>query len=300
MHGCNLMNKNLIDKHIRCSIEYADEINLLVASLFKKSLVKYFSYNRYYRNKKWIGLYTDVEPVQKALATDLGPIFLGENGVIIESGVYFHHDLKDIVKTKVSGETVDSFFMQENNPRGKLVVENGLLIIRQGQAYDESFYFSLLDINASMSRAYYYQVLNMIKSFCLYFLHHAKKLIAEAEKNVIPYAVPQGSAHDFLKAFFCHESAVSDKDWFNNRSFCFATPFGDAFLSKQELNCLRLLANNYSYVQIAEELQLQYKTVESYIQNVKNKLSANTKIELTRYYNDFSVLDFAGDESFTG
>lgn len=285
------MNKLEIDKHLLCSRLFKKQLDLVAKPLFAQSMVKYFSYNRYFRNKKWIGLYTDADPVEKTLAMDLGPIFLDEKGVAIKSGVYFHGDLQEIIKTQVLAEHVESFFAQDGNPKGQTVVQNGLLIIRKGELYDESFYFSMYDASIASSRTYYYQSLNMLKKFCLYFLHKCRNIIDEAENHKISYAIPPSGKSVFEKMFWKDESTVINPIWFDSRKFCIGTQYGDVFLSNQELNCLRMIAHGFTYNEIAEQLSLQYKTVESYVQNLKSKLTAESRSELAQIYREFSVLD---------
>ena len=284
VYCCMLLDTNqvLIKKYLYCSELYKKQIVNIDNDLFEYSLVKYFSCNRYYPNQKWIGLYTDTAPVQVSLSEDRGLLFLDSTGVSIEAGAYFHGDLLEIIKTRVIASQVEKFFAQENNPIGREVVQNGLLIIRKGEKYDESFYFSLLDSSIASSRAYYYQSLSILKNFCLYFLHKAKNIISESEKFKISYVVPQNSDEIFSRSFFKIPEI---------KKFSILSSFGDVFLSPQELNCLRLIAKGYIYAEIAQELNLQAKTVESYIQNIKNKLNAESRAELAQYYQEFSVLD---------
>lgn len=285
------MNKSQIEKHLYCSRAFSKQLANAVEPLFSHSLVKYFSYNRYFRNQSWIGLYTDTEPVEKSLAMDCGPLFLDEKGVNIDPGIYFHGDLKETLKSKVLATDVDRFFAQEGNTKGQVVVQNGLLIIRTSETYDESFYFSLLDCSISASRVYYHQSLNILKKFCLYFLHKCKDLIEEAHKRKISFCVPSSSDELFPQLFWKDDEASSNKNWFDNKKFCIGTGFGDAYLSPQELNCLRLIAGGHTYNDIALHLDLQFRTVESYVQNLKNKLTAESRAELAQLYREFSVLD---------
>lgn len=54
-------------------------------------------------------------------------------------------------------------------------------------------------------------------------------------------------------------------------------------LSDRELNVLKLLGVGMSTREIATELSLSIKTVETYRENLKNKLGINDSTELTRY-----------------
>ncbi len=250
------MNKLDINKHVFCSLSHKKALIKLCEPLFKSSLVKYFSYNRFYRDQKWIGLYTDTEPVEKTLAMDQGPLFVDAHGVSIEAGVYFHGDIKEILKTQVHEQHVDGFFAQNGNPKGQIVVQNGLLIIRKSEHYDESFYFSMYDESIAASRAYYHQSLTTLKKFCVYFLHKCKDVIEAAEKHKITYAIPPSGNTVFSQCFWQDQTTQFNSTWFDTRKFCVGTPFGDVFLSAQELNCLRLIAQGHTYNEIAEHLSL--------------------------------------------
>lgn len=292
------MNKDLVNRHLFCSRRYEKQLSQITKPLFTHSLVKYFSYNRFYRDQKWIGFYTDVVPVELSLIDNRGPLFVDQHGIAIDTGIYFHGDLREIFKTTVVADHVERFFSQEQNPKGQDVVTNGLLIIRKGMQHDESFYFSMLDQRVSASRAYYFQAITMIKQFCLYFLHKARTLIKEAERYKITYAVPP-SGQEIFPSLFCKDSSTShDHAWFDTKKFCINARFGDVFLSEQELNCLRLIAGGHSYAEIAAIMGLQMRTVESYVTNVKNKLNVSTRAALAHCYRRFAVLDACEQSTF--
>jgi DNA-binding CsgD family transcriptional regulator len=66
-----------------------------------------------------------------------------------------------------------------------------------------------------------------------------------------------------------------------------------ATLSSQEKKCLQGICHGKSAKEIAQDLLLSHRTVESYIENVKNKLSCTTKQELfmiAKKFENFSLL----------
>lgn len=284
------MIKSIIDRHLYVSRQHAKQIHQICAPLFAISLVKYFSYNRYFRNRQWLGFYTDPDPVEISLREDRGPIFVDEQGVSIDSGVYFHGDLKEIMKTKIEDNIVEKFFAQDDNPGGVQIVTNGLLIIRKGKNYDESFYFSMLNSNYEVSRAYYFKTSETLKRFCLYFLHKGRSLITLSSKYRIPYAIPEKN-NFFDMMFYKHPKLSEDQAWFDTKKFAIETSRGDVFLSAQELNCLRLIAQGFTYSELAYHMDLSNRTIESYVNNLKEKLNASSKATLAQYYRNFSILD---------
>lgn len=277
----------IITKHIISSQKFATELSTILKPLFDYSEVRYFSYNRYFRNQTWSGLYSDTTAVEIELAKGGGPLFVDRQGICIPSGSYLHKDVHELLKISVDNKQVERFFSQEGNPMGKKVVQNGLLLIRKGMHYDESFYFSMLDTVLS-DRPYYYCIINDLKNFSLYFLEKGKKIIEYANTKIIKYNIPKASDNLFFSIFTKHDD---DKGIASPNKFCFSTTYGDVFLSRQELNCLRHIAMNKSQESISQELGLSRRTVESYLLNLKNKLNVDSKEELTAYYKAFSVMD---------
>lgn len=288
------MNKDLINRHLWASRTFAFELEQIIQPLFAQSLVRFFSYNRFYKNQTWMGLYSDPNPVLGDLEGGRGPLFVDAHGIAIAEGVYVHKDLEELLKLAVCAQEVQDFFAQPQNPQGKAVVENGLLIIKKGASYHESFYFSLMDSVVS-DRCYFYTKIQDLKNYCLYFLHKAKKVIHAAEAKSTPYRIP--AERELFDTWFIPKS---DTVAFGHKKFCFPTSFGDVFLSEQELNCLRLIAQGYTQLDMSDALCLSPKTVESYVRGVKNKLSVDSRQELVRAYHHFATLDPHNHRIFSG
>ncbi|USN50445.1 MAG: helix-turn-helix transcriptional regulator [Myxococcales bacterium] len=282
------MENSHIEKHLYCSIKFNDELKEICNSLFSNTEIKYFSYNRYYRNQKWIGFYTDPAPVRIALQNNLGPVFVNKTGIVLEPGIYFHNDVKELLGQGEQQESVDKFFAQEHNPRGFKIVNRGLLILKNGSDYDESFYFSLLDNEVPLPRLYYHQNINQIKNFCFYFLAKGKKFVSEAQKYQTGYDLPLSKSPNMLLEK--NDKLMREPFSCLVKKFCISTPHGDQYLSLQELKVLRLLSFACTQNEIAQELSLRPKTIESYLENVKNKLGALSKKELSSYYQQIAFL----------
>ena len=61
------------------------------------------------------------------------------------------------------------------------------------------------------------------------------------------------------------------------------TPVGSAVLTPREGETLQLIAEGYTSKQIAVKLRVSVKTVETYRQNVMEKLGLHSVAELTKY-----------------
>ena len=60
-------------------------------------------------------------------------------------------------------------------------------------------------------------------------------------------------------------------------------------LSDRELQVMRLIARGYSYKEVAKELFISVKTVESHVSNVLRKLQLSNRHELTRWAVDRKI-----------
>jgi DNA-binding NarL/FixJ family response regulator len=72
-----------------------------------------------------------------------------------------------------------------------------------------------------------------------------------------------------------------------------AAPIGDPevdLLTPRERDVLRLLARGYAYKEIARELYISVKTVETHVSSVLRKLQLSNRYELTRWAADRRLL----------
>jgi DNA-binding NarL/FixJ family response regulator len=67
-------------------------------------------------------------------------------------------------------------------------------------------------------------------------------------------------------------------------------------LSEREVSVLRLVALGYSNAEIAAELYLSLRTVESHRAHVQQKLGLKARADLVRYAREHGLLDESGDD----
>ena len=61
-------------------------------------------------------------------------------------------------------------------------------------------------------------------------------------------------------------------------------------LTQREKEVLRLIARGYAYKEIARQLTLSVKTIETHVSSVLRKLQLSSRYELTRWANDRRLL----------
>ena len=65
----------------------------------------------------------------------------------------------------------------------------------------------------------------------------------------------------------------------------------DRVLTRRELDVVRLLARGYTNRQIADELELSVRTVETHRANVMTKLELSSRAELVRWASENRVTE---------
>jgi two-component system, NarL family, response regulator NreC len=65
---------------------------------------------------------------------------------------------------------------------------------------------------------------------------------------------------------------------------------GGELLSPREVDVLRLIVQGYTNHQIAQELKISVRTVESHLANLMGKLNMRTRVELARYARSSGIL----------
>lgn len=270
-----------MNDHLLISKKLNKPLSKIFGPLFRNTKVRYFSYNRFYPDQTWIGLYSDIKPVEIDLCQKIRPILVHENGVILESGTYLFKDLKDLLRAHIPFSVIHSFFKKDKNPIGKKIVENSLLIVKKNSLYDEVFCFSLLNQDIS-DRLYFYSVLNQLKEFSVFFVDRANKIIAEAEKSKTKIQFNKKSLDQSSDYLFFEEN--KNKSWLEIKKFCFPSAFGDIYLSKKEMLALQFLVDGLTYDEISTEMALSKRTVESYVRSIKTKLNVFSKKDLIFIY----------------
>jgi DNA-binding CsgD family transcriptional regulator len=121
---------------------------------------------------------------------------------------------------------------------------------------------------------------DLLNQFYFYFKDKAKSIIKKADKNrLLP---PQELLR--LKNF--------PQQYQNMQMLCRVKKFSmhfqniEIFFSPREFEILSLLSNNKTMMEIAEQLNLSLRTIETHVQNAKNKTNFATKTQLLAFFAD--------------
>ncbi|HLB57046.1 MAG TPA: helix-turn-helix transcriptional regulator [Coxiellaceae bacterium] len=139
------------------------------------------------------------------------------------------------------------------------------------------FFFSKNDYSA-LNRCF--NNIEMIEKFCQYFVKNAQSIIAKASKDPI------------VKAWYPQQTNVIKKNsGLNNQKIKLMQLFDGnnklpdmERLSKREIDCVYFITRGFTSKQIGKQLNLSYRTIETYIGNIKAKCSLKTKFDIAQTF----------------
>ncbi len=126
---------------------------------------------------------------------------------------------------------------------------------------------------------FYYNKIDLLKLFSVYFQEKAAKLIKLLERKENRMILP-GLAN--LNRPLSEKYDLRNKlvDQLQKIGYPVNTPYGQIHLSSREIECLIYLLRGRTAVETAKALGISSKTVEYYIDLVKLKLDCHTRAEL--------------------
>lgn len=185
---------------------------------------------------------------------------------LIQPGFYSYRSIPD----PKFQETLDSCAENVNINLGmSLVMKHGKELLRFGYASDRSKGPEFMDTIINN--------LPLLKKFNAYFLSEIKPIMKSINNDLVD--LPSELKNDFTrppkglkKIQTCHDKCnfLQELGLLNSKDI--------GKLAKRELDCLKYLP--FSSREIGGILHLSNRTVEGYLQSVKNKLNCNTKSEL--------------------
>lgn len=140
------------------------------------------------------------------------------------------------------------------------------------------FFFSKNDY-AALNRCF--NNIDLIEKFCQYFVKNAQPLMLEAIKDPI------------VKAWYPQkkESMSEEKIQSSNQKIHLMRLFNGngnspktECLTRRELDCVHFIVRGFTSKQIGKKLNLSYRTIETYIENIKEKLFLTSKFEIAEAF----------------
>ena len=245
------------------------EIIVLCQPIFKLFNVNYFGHTRAFHNGQFVSLMTNSELAESFLKRKY-PISSSEGkGFYLNTGCY-----------------ISDCFMQNSGIEGKLRAlwsefHIGYLIhiIKKHANYDDMYSFGLNTEDRALVNKFLNH-LKMIEHFILYFKNQSLNIFNKIE--------PVSYSEDYFSLLQNKSNMVTITDeeqanFFKVLSFKkvqVTGKLGNVFLSQREYECLHHANKCYSLKEIAKYMNISPRTVETYLNNVKNKLGVAKRSEL--------------------
>lgn len=177
-----------------------------------------------------------------------------------------------------------SFFWDFHLPPGPLTlareefdIAHGLcFVFRQKQWYELIAFGAPKNNYTVMER--YFNFYHEMQAFILSFRHAAKKLIDKSHENriILPTAMRDKNQSILLSSHANYISRSAYPTSFNSIK---------SHITSQEFSCLQQLALGYSLKEIANILNLSARTVETYLNRVKNRFNIAYRKDLVKLAN---------------
>ena len=167
----------------------------------------------------------------------------------------------------------------------KLDIWNSLCIYKKESDYVEGFYFATSKENIEFINF----CLNNIPIFEDYINYFKKKLLAASDMHIIDkIALPTISKKSFQNSTHSSDS-ISFIDKIESKKITLYKGITPITISKRELECLYHVAKGRSMKETAQFLCISPRTVEEYLNNVKEKTGAHNKSELINFLSDNAI-----------
>lgn len=229
--------------------------------------LSYFTFDRTYKDGSHIRLTNAGGWIESYYRTELYKAAIFEKDPKIFFNGYVFWDW-------LSREPVYSAASQHN-------IDHGLTIIEKHEQYADFFHFGTT-CNNFISQEDLINRIDYLYHFVAFFKQKMHHLIVEAEKTRIILPGP-GDTKIQLSDLRLNEEQPHIVEFLKNTQVTrmyLGDEFNDAYLTRREIDILRLLTEGKKTVGIAKRLNLSNRTLESHIKNIKAKFNCDSLFEL--------------------
>ena len=163
-----------------------------------------------------------------------------------------------------------------NLAKEKYHLDHGMMIVHKTVESCEFFGFSAPTHVAQIYSTYMNDI-ELLKKFCLYFKEELSFIVKQVEYDPIDLLVKKGDRFNHISSPF---EMVSDS---SKTSFLRQiVAHSEQSLSKREKECISIYLDDMRMEDVALKMGLSPRTVECYLNNIKNKLGCDNKSSLLK------------------
>lgn len=256
-------NQNKIKQHY--FLDITNEIKNICSPLIEHLGIKHFAYCKHYHNGTSLILTFKPEIVEKF--NEIFVAGVSDEGSYVKDGFYLQCDMVN------NNPDLHTFFDKFSD---KFNSSHHLLFYEHYDDYLEQFIFGVAPNNSAIY-SFYDDNIDLFEQFMLYFKDKARKIIDEAEKHriIIPKTpMPEFAANHYEKI---RENFLQD---IKHTHYLLDKKNGNVFISQRELEVIYCLSRGRTAKEIGSELSLSPRTIETYLNNAKNKLGCFNKSQV--------------------
>jgi len=220
--------------------------------------IKHFHYNKVFKDGRYVH-FVDDEEYAEFFTNEIDDV-----PAVFENA--YHQNFREFIWPQ---KKLEGFLLKLQNYK----ICNGFSLARFYENYYEAWSFSTDSENTDIINTYVNKI-DELKCFSVYFNNIFASVVKEAEKT----------PGQFKNYNFAHQNY-----WEGANTSALNLPFvvneQPVYLTFRELGCLQLVSEGLSMKEIAKKLNLSSRTVEFYLNNVKQKLSVTTKSKAISIYN---------------
>lgn len=236
--------------------------------------IPYFIYTKIFADSKYVMLSNHTEWLTYHMQN------------IQDQGIFFDQQNQLTEKCKINifywpTKPADSFL----EALYKFNIWNGISFIKRSEGYIERFCFAA-DINNYHINSFYINNINLLKRFIRYFLTEIDTINKDYNESQL--------------AIFANQISIEQSNAINpakiislsiNNDFpVFLTKNCNKKLSRREVECLRYLYEGKTSKDIAVTTNLSVRTIEYYLNNIKEKTGIYQRSKLIDAYKRFALL----------
>jgi DNA-binding CsgD family transcriptional regulator len=250
------------------------DLQKICAPLFTSTPIKFFRYMRIFDNGDYISLGSNIDYMKYYLQNihNLGSTF---HSIVAQanSNNYFYlwKDYDQLPKT----DKVFSALLHHN-------IWHGCSVYKRQNNFVHSWNFATEPRDICLN-TFYINNIPLLEHFICYFNIHVKTLINNSNKIVIAkFAewVPYGDIANQETIFAKEEMEKFLTFTVVKKAILCKNSNIEIHLSTREADCLHYLSLGNSIKEVANNLNLSPRTVESYVNNIKNKTGYYTRSQL--------------------
>lgn len=260
---------NFSEFHERYSARFNKRFKRICEPLFNTFCVNSFFYQAGIKGRYFVSICTDVDLMNYYFVEHKmykSNPFITQTDKL-KSGVYFQESVQN-----------PKFQETETNLQDKFGIKYFCMLTRKTSDSCHEFGFGRPPERKEIDSLFVNE-LPLINKFINYFQSEMEDVIKDMHHNPLDLKLDL-NAYDSVKTGIPEIEFEKSKRSIFLQNMGFENFILDVKFTRREVDCLKLYTKGYSARQISETLFLSRRTVENYLNNIKNKLLCDNKYEL--------------------